>query len=190
MGGEKDWQIPRLKVGIECDEALGEGLDEGGFFGPLFDEGEGDGRRSGIRREGGYKGAAVETDAGTRILRREADGDDSGDAVAAHLGDDVRDVRMPVAHGDVDGQRSAGGRERFSEAVGLGEGPASKRRRLRAGLFPEADLGVAVLEFLDNLLGEGAATGDFGEVFGHFAEDVRSSVGEEENGGVVVLGHA
>lgn len=59
-----------------------------------------------------------------------------------------------------------------------------------SALFPEADLGVAVLEFFDDFCGEGAASGDFAEVFGHLAEDVGGSVGEEEDGfvgGVVAL---
>ena len=50
--------------------------------------------------------------------------------------------------------------------------------------------GVAVLEFFDDFVGEGAASGDFAEVFGHLAEDVGGSVGEEEDGvvgGVVAL---
>ena len=90
---------------IDVDEAVGEGLDEGGLFGPLFDEGEVDGRRCGVAFEGGHEGAAVEADAGAGVLRGEADGDEAGDAVGAHLGDDVGDVGMPVAHAGVDAQR-------------------------------------------------------------------------------------
>jgi hypothetical protein len=40
-----------------------------------------------------------------------------------------------------------------------------------------------VLEFGDDFGGEGAAAGDFGEVFGHLAEGVGGAVGEEEDGG-------
>ena len=49
-------------------------------------------------------------------------------------------------------------------------------------------MGVAVLEFGDDRGREGAAAGDFGEVFGHLAEDVGGAVGEEEDGGRFVVG--
>ena len=66
--------------------------------------------------------------------------------------------------------------------MALGDGPLGEGRRFVAGGFAEADLGVAVLEFFDDFLREGAASGDFAEVFGHLAEEVGSSVGEEEDG--------
>ena len=47
-----------------------------------------------------------------------------------------------------------------------------------------------MLEFFHNFVREGAAAGDFGEVFGHLAEDVGGSVGEQKDGGWLGLGHA
>ena len=82
----------------------------------------------------------------------------------------------------------AGGGEGLLEQVGLGEGPAREGRGFDAGGIAQADLGVAVLEFFDHFVREGAAAGDFGEVFGHLAEDVGSSVGEEKDGGGVGIG--
>ena len=92
--------------GISVDEALGEGLDEGGLFGPGFDEGEGGFRRrrdsGGFGLERGGEGAAVEAGAGAGVLRSEAEGEDAGDAVGEHLADYVGDEGVPVAHGGVD----------------------------------------------------------------------------------------
>ncbi len=42
---------------------------------------------------------------------------------------------------------------------------------------------IAVLQLGDDFGREGAAAGDFGEVFGHLAEGVGRAVGEEEDGG-------
>jgi hypothetical protein len=50
-------------------------------------------------------------------------------------------------------------------------------------------LGIAVLKFFHNFTREGAAAGDLGEVFGHLAEGVGGSMGEEKDGGLVGLGH-
>ena len=97
---------------------------------------------------------------------------------------------MPVAHADVDGERRAGRGERGFERASLGERPAGERRRLLAGGFAEANLGVAVLQLLDHFVRQGAAASDLGEVFGHLAEDVGGSVSEQEDGGLVGLGHA
>ncbi len=149
-----------------------------------------DGFRGGVGLEGGHQRAAVEADRGAGVLRRKADGNDAGDAVGAHLTHDVGDVRVPVAHRHVDGQRRASGDEGGFERTGLGEGPAGEGRGFIAGFSTEADLGVAVLQFLDDLMREGAAAGDFAEVFGHLAEAVRGSMSEEQDGCSVGLGHA
>jgi len=45
-----------------------------------------------------------------------------------------------------------------------------------------------VLELGDDRRRERAAAGDFVEVLGHLAEDVGGAVGEEEDGGRVVVG--
>ena len=71
------------------------------------------------------------------------------------------------------------GRESLLEQVSLGERPAGKRWSFGAGDFAETNLSVAVLEFFDDLLRKGAASGNFAKVFGHFAEDVGGSVSEE-----------
>jgi hypothetical protein len=64
------------------------------------------------------------------------------------------------------------------------EGPAGEGRAFGEGFVFETDLGVAVLEFFDDFVGEGAAASDFAEVFGHLAEAVGSSVGQQEDGGI------
>jgi hypothetical protein len=139
---------------------------------------------AGVGFEGGHEGAAVEADAGAGVLRGEADGDEAGDAVGAAGRCATTSamkgcqLRMP----DVDAERMAGGGERLPRAVGLGEGPAGERRSFGAGRFAETDLGVAVLQLFDDLVREGAAAGDLGEVFGHLAEDVGGSVGEKKDG--------
>ena len=52
---------------------------------------------------GGFLGgAAVEADGGAGVLRGEADGFEAGDTVAAHLGEHIRNIRVPVTHPDVD----------------------------------------------------------------------------------------
>jgi hypothetical protein len=187
--GEKDGNL-RVDRGVAVDEAVGEGLDEGGLFGPLFDKGEIDFRRGLVRFEGGHQGAAIEADRGAGVLRREADGDETGNAVGADLADDVCYIRMPVAHAGVDMERCSGGGEGLLEQMGLREGPAGERWSFVAGGFAESDLGVAMLKFFHNFFWKAAAAGDFGEVFGHFAEDVGRSVGEEQDGCGVGLGHA
>ncbi len=68
-------------------------------------------------------GGAIEADAGAGVLRREADGLEAGDAIGAHLREHVRDVRVPVAHADID--RNA---ERLAQEAALQQGPAGERR--------------------------------------------------------------
>jgi hypothetical protein len=84
----------------------------------------------------------------------------------------------------------AGGRDGLLEEISLGEGPLRKRRRFGARSFAETDLGVAVLKLFHNFWREGTTAGHFGEVFGHLAEDIGSSVGEEQDCSGVGLGHA
>ncbi len=165
--------------GPDGPELFGEGLGEERVFGPAGDEV--DLHAFG----GGHDGAAVEADAGAGVLRGEADGFEFADAFGAHLGDDV---------GDVWDASCACRRRReprwLLRGAGLAEGPLGEGWGFGAAGFGEADLGVAVLEFFDDLGGEGAASGDFAEVFGHLAEDVGGAVGEEEDGvvgGVVAL---
>ena len=67
------------------------------MVGPAVDEVDLDGSR-GL----GKGGAAIEADAGAGVLRRKADGDGRGDAILAHLAHDVGDIRLPVAHADID----------------------------------------------------------------------------------------
>jgi hypothetical protein len=179
-------------VGICVDEALGEGLYEGGFFGPGLDECKGGFRGGGTLRvfgiERGGEGAAVEAGAGAGVLRSEAEGEDAGDAVGAHLADYIRDEWVPVAHGCVDRERMACGGEGGFEQAGLGEGPAGEGWGIEGGDVAKTNLGVTVLEFGDNRGREGAATGDFGEVLCHLAERVGGAMGEQEDGGRVGLG--
>jgi len=99
-----------------------------------------------------------------------------GHAVGFHLGHDVVDVRVPVAHADVD--RSA---DMLLQEFGLSQGPTGQGRLFGQRFVAQADFSVAVLEFFDDVLGHGAAVGDFGEVFGHVVEDVGGTVGEEED---------
>ena len=146
VGGEEDGEggftailwpsIPGLRIetwgtrfragpGVRVNEALGEGGDEGGFFRPGLDEGEGGrgcgGVLSGFGFERGGEGAAVEAGAGAGVLRGEAEGEDAVDAIGAHFGDDVGDEGAPVAHGGVDAQWMAFGGEGGFEKTGLGE---------------------------------------------------------------------
>ena len=114
-------------------------------------------------------------------MRGEADGDEAGDTVGADLCDYVGDEGVPVAHGGVDGEGIAAGSKGLFEEKGQGEGPTGERWWFFAGDFLQADLGVAMLEFFDDLVGEGAAASDLGEIAGHFTEDVGGSVGKEEN---------
>ena len=95
-----------------------------------------------------------------------------------HLGEGVRDVRVPVAHADVDGLIPEG----LLKEAALLESPLREWRAFGEWGCLKTDLGVAVLELLDDVLREGTAAGDLGEVFGHLGEDVRGAVGEEEDG--------
>ena len=68
-------------------------------------------------------------------------------------------------------------------------GPSGRRSAAEAGLgFGEADLGVAVLEFFDDLGRHGAAAGDLLKILGHLAELVGRAVGEQENCGALAHG--
>ena len=86
-------------------QPFGEGLGELGMVGPAVDEVHLDGA-------GGFgKGsAAIESHAGAGVLRRKTDRHRRGDAILTHLAHHVGDVRLPVAHADVD-----------REVEGLGE---------------------------------------------------------------------
>jgi hypothetical protein len=86
---------------------------------------------------------------------------------------------VPVAHAYVDGRASF-----IFEEFGLAEGPVGEGRPFGQRLLFEADLGVAVLELLDDVLGHGAAAGDVTEVFRHLAEPVGCAVREEKDGGL------
>ena len=132
---------------------------------------------------GGHQGATIEADAGAGVLRGETDGLDGGDAVGAHLLDDVGDEGVPVAHADIDA-----GAEGFGQQAALPQGPAGEGRAFGEGFIAEADGSVAVLELGDDLFGEGSAAGDAGEIVGHFAENVGGSVSEEEDGAGVGRG--
>ncbi len=181
-------------IGVSVDEALGEGLDEGRLLGPGFDEGEGGFRRGGVAGgfglERGGEGAAVEAGAGAGVLRSEAEGEDAGDAFGEQLVDHVGNEGMPVSHCDVDRHHVAGLLEGKLEQAGLFQRPAGEGRGLGAGRVAEADLRVAVLQLGDNMGWEGPSAGDFGEVLGHLAEDVRGTVGEQEDGGGGIYGLA
>ena len=111
--------------GPDGPEFFGEGLGEEWVVGPPGDEV--DLHAFG----GGHDGAAVEADAGAGVLRGEADGFEFADAVGAHLGDDVGDVGMPVAHADVDGepQRASSSRAAWRE------GPAGEGWGFGAAVF-------------------------------------------------------
>ncbi len=175
--GEEDGDAAaRLGAG-ECPggpESLGEGVGQEWVLGPAGDEVD-------LEADGClHDGCAVEAGAGAGVLRGEAEGLDVSDSVGTHLRDDVGDEGVPVAHGDVD----AGVGEEVLQEAGLGEGPLGEGRRLGAEGFGEADLGVAVLELFDDLVGKRASSGDLVEVLGHLAEDVGSSVGEEEDCGL------
>jgi hypothetical protein len=188
VGGKEDGDAAAREgagLGPDGPEAFGEGEGEERAVGPAGDELGCEGGDTGRTGGGFEEDAAVEADAGTGVLGGEADGLDVGDAVGTHLGYDVGDVGVPVAHADVDGEV-----ERFAEELALEEGPAGEGRRLGARGFGEADLGVAVLEFFDDGWGERAAVGDVGEVLGHLAEGVGGAVGEEEDGGFAAGGSA
>ncbi len=105
------------------------------------------------------------------------------DTVGLHLGDDVGDVGMPVTHAYIDLLA-----EQFTEHLALEEGPAGEGWAFGEWLFAEADFGVAMLEFFDDLGGHGAATGDLLEILGHLAELVGGAVGEQENSGTLAGG--
>ncbi len=182
VGGEEDGDVgARNGAGFGPDgpELFGECEGEEGFVGPAGDKVEGEGLAGGVL-EGGFEGLEVEASAGAGILGREAEDAGVGDAVLLHLGDDVGDVGVPVAHADVDRLE-----ELVFEEDGLAEGPAGEGWALGERGFAEADFGIAMLELFDDGGGHGAAAGDALEVFGHFAEDVRSAVGEEEDGSSV-----
>jgi hypothetical protein len=177
VGGEEDGDAVAgfgAGLGPDGEEFFGEGVGEERMLGPSGYEVHVEAFGSGHDR------SAIEAYAGAGVLRSEAEGFDVGDAVGAHPGDDIGDVRMPVAHGNVD--RGSG--EELLQETTLGECPFSEWRRLGAGSFGETDFGVAVLELLDYFVRESATAGDFAEVLGHLAEDIRSSVGEEEDGGL------
>src|SRR6185437_17041 len=95
----------RTRVGF--GEALGEGFNQRGLFGPGIDEDDFDLRRIGCI-DGIHQREAVEAGGGTRVLRSEADGEHASDSGGPERGNYVRGEGVPVAHGDVDGQRAAG----------------------------------------------------------------------------------
>ena len=179
---------------IEINKALGEGLDEGWLVGPGFDEGEcrlwGGGVAGGFGFQRGGKGAAVEAGASAGVLRGKAEGENAGDAIGEHFVDHVGDEGMPVAHRDVDAQGIVCDGEGGFEQAGLLQCPTSEGWGFGAGLVFEANLRIAVLQLGNDMGWKGTPSGDFGEILGHFAEDVGSSVGEEEDGGAAVCGLA
>ncbi len=106
-----------------------------------------------------------------------------GNAVGLHLGDHIGDIRVPVPHANVDG-----GKNLVFEEQSLPQRPACQRRPLGKRCLAQPDLGVAVLQLFDHRGGHWPPAGNFGEILGHLAEDVRCAVREEQDG--VGVGHA
>jgi len=148
VGGEEDGDFGvgfGAGFGPDGPELLGEGEGEEWLVGPAGDEVEGEGGAGGVA-QGGFKGLAVEAGGGAGVLGGEAKDAGVGDAVGLHLGDGVGDVGMPVAHTDIDG-----GEDLVFEESALAEGPAGEWRAFGEWLVAETDLGVAVLELLDDV---------------------------------------
>jgi hypothetical protein len=77
----------------------------------------------------------VQPDARPRVLRRQADGHDPFHAVRPHPGHSVGDERAPVAHPEIDGNRTAQLGEFFLESLRLLTRPGRQRRAAADGLI-------------------------------------------------------
>jgi len=107
-------------------------------------------------------------------LWRETNDGDFLNAVGAHLADYISDVRMPVTHGDVDGDVVAGGGKFIFDKTALFDGDFSERA--------VADKRISMLNFFNDWLRKRAATGDLEQVFGDLVNGLWGSVSEEEEG--------
>ncbi len=116
----------------------------------------------------GKDGAAIESHAGAGILWRKTDSDRRGNAILSHLAHHVGDVRLPVAHADID--REA---ERLGKQASLLQGELGQRAR--------SNQTVTVTNLFDHRFGHGASAGDIAQVLGNLIERLGRSVGEQQN---------
>jgi hypothetical protein len=103
------------------------------------------------------------------VLRRETDGHGRGNAILTHLAHHVCDVRLPIAHADIDRQAKCAG-----EQVPLLQGELSQRAR--------ANKTVTVTNFFHHRCRHGTPTGDIAQVLGNLIERLGCSVSEQQNG--------
>ena len=109
---------------------------------------------------------AVEADAGAGVLRRQADDHSPAHAVSDHGANGVCDVRVPVAHADVDAEPEFVG-EKF--ALFLRE--FGQRR--------SSDQPVAMLDFFDHIRRKGTASGYTQQKFWDLIDGLGAAVGQE-----------
>ena len=166
MCGEQDGgRMPELgyKSAILRTQAVSKGRDEQRVIRPCISE---------IHCEFaaglGQHRAAIEADAGAGILWSEADGGSGGDAVVDHLLHCRGDIRLPVAHADVD---------RYSGV--LRQQTRLRTRDLRQRAF--ANQAIAMGYLVDGCLWQCAATGHVAEILGYFVERVRCAVRQQQN---------
>src|SRR5580698_1342050 len=112
---------------------------------------------------------AVETDAGARILRRQADDDGPAHTIRNHGADGIRDVGLPVAHADV-----------YTEAELMSEKVALFQRKL--GQRRAADQAITVLDLFDDLWRQSAASGHTQKKFRDLVDRIRAAMGQEQDG--------
>jgi hypothetical protein len=92
-------------------------------------------------------GAAIEADAGARVLRREADGDDTLRSLTRNFLDRICDEGLPVAHADENRHL-----QRLRKLIGLQKSPAGERR--------ETDQRIAVADLFDDCWRQRTSAGD------------------------------
>src|SRR5664279_4316320 len=115
------------------------------------------------------KGLFVESNAGTRVLRRQTDGHCMLDTIARHLLQGVGDKWVPVAHTDI------GRKTSFAlHSIRLTNGMAGKRRA--------ANQRIAMLDFLYDGIRHSAATRHQAQEFRYVRCILGASVRYEQDG--------
>ena len=166
-------------------DVIGVRLDESGMLVPVADVDDVDVGAVPAREQRVARVAdvlAVLRAAGVAALRRGEHADRAADAGARHLGQRVRQERMPVAHADVDRQRQPARGERVLQRRRLAQRQLGQRRDAAEAL-------VVVRDFFDPLRADPAAAQHVLEKRPHVGRPLRSAERHEQDG-VERSGHA
>jgi len=167
-------------LGPNRPQPLSEGLSQQRLVGPAGDE-------LVLERSvyGGFQRSAIESGRGAGVLWGKTEHASMADTIGLHLCNDVHDVRMPVAHTDIDLCACLLFQQRT-----LLQRPARQRRAFGQRLLAQANLCVSVLQLCDDLRRHRTTAGDLVEVGCHLAELVGSSVREQQDYGLPFVTHA